>query len=241
MASSWQQASASKRLSPFHHKQTSLEARFTTNEFGWAIAEQFFDPVREKEAAERKVGCADLSHLTKLSLNGQGLVHAISELYGSGVDLRPQLLANGRGLVKDAWCAIFSGEEAMLVSSETVKQQLLTELSAAPREHFTVTDVSSALAGCYLIGRNSRSLLHKLTELNVNAGEFPNLSVTRAAVRHVPMVVLRNDIGILLAYQLYFERSYAEFVWDVVFSAGQELGVAPVGSSAMRLLGLSLR
>jgi glycine cleavage system aminomethyltransferase T len=240
MAVNRQQIEA-KRLSPFHHKQASLEARFTVNEFGWAIAEQFTDPVKEKEAAERTVGIADLSHLAKLSLNGIALTHAISELYGSGVDLKAQLLTNGRGLVKDAWCAVFSSDEAMLVLNESVKEKVVRDMSVIPPTHFTVTDVSSVLAGCYMIGRNSRRLLQKLTELNVNAEEFPNLSVTRTPVRHLPTITLRNDIGILLAYQLYFERAYAEFVWNVIFSAGKELGVAPVGSSAMRLLGLSLR
>ena len=240
MAMTRQQITA-KRLSPLHHKQGSLEARFTVNEFGWAIAEQFIDPVKEKEAAERRVGIADLSHLPKLSLNGSALTHAISELYGSGVELKAQLLTNGRGLVKDAWCAVFSMDEAMLVFNESVKEDVVKELSAIPRTHFTVADVSSVLAGCYMIGRNSRRLLQKLTELNVNGEEFPNLSVTRTPIRHVPTITVRNDIGILLAYQLYFERAYAEFVWDVIFSAGKELGVAPVGSSAMRLLGLNLR
>jgi glycine cleavage system aminomethyltransferase T len=230
-----------KRLSPFHHKQASLEARFTANEFGWAIVEQFIDPVKEKEAAERKVGIGDLSHLAKLSLNGRALTHAIAELYGSGVELKPQLLTHGRGLVKDAWCAVFGIDEAVLILSESVKEQVLKELSAIPPEHFTVTDVSSVLAGCYLIGRSSRGMLRKLTELNVNAEEFPNLSATHSPIRHVPTIVVRNDIGILLAYQLYFERAYAEFVWDVIFSAGKEFDAVPIGSSALHLLGLNLR
>jgi heterotetrameric sarcosine oxidase gamma subunit len=239
--STTQPPSTTKRLSPFYHKQASLNAKFAANEFGWATAEQFIDPVKEKEAAERKVGIADLSHLTKLTLNGPGLAQAISELYGSGVDLKARLLPNGRGLYKDACCAIFSKDEAMLVLNESLKEQLVKELSAIQTDHFTYVDVSSVLAGFYIIGRNSRALLQKLTELNVNAGEFPNLSVTHTPLRHVPTILFRNDIGILLAYQLYFERAYAEFVWDVIFAAGKEMEATPVGTAATKLLGLNLR
>jgi len=230
-----------KRLSPFHHKHAGLAAKFAVNEFGWATAEQFIDPVKEKEAAERKIGIVDLSYLTKLTLNGPGLARAISELYGSGVDLKARLLPSGRGQYKDAWCAIFTKDEAMLVLREALKEQVTKELSAIQPDHFTFTDMSSVLAGCYIIGRNSRGLLQKLTELNVNAGEFPNLSVTHTPLRHVPTILLRNDIGILLAYQLYFERAYAEFVWDIIFEAGKEMGATPVGTSATKLLGLNLR
>jgi len=236
-----QPQSTAKRLSPFHHKQASLTARFAVNEFGWATAEQFIDPVKEKEAAERKIGITDLSHLTKLTLNGPGITQAISELYGSGVDLKPRMLPSGRGQYKDAWCAIFSKDEAMLILNEALKEQVMKELSAIQAGRFTFTDVSSVLAGCYVIGRSSRGLLRKLTELNVNAGEFTNLSVTHTPIRHVPTILLRNDIGILLAYQLYFERTYAEFVWDIIFEAGKEMEATPVGTSAMKLLGLNLR
>jgi glycine cleavage system aminomethyltransferase T len=56
----------------------------------------------------------------------------------------------------------------------------------------------------------------------------------------VPSIVLRFDLGNVLGYQVYFERAYSEYVWDVVFGAGSELGIVPVGFSAMKLLGWSM-
>ena len=228
-----------KRLSPFHHKQASLGAKFVVDEFGWARAEQFTNPANEKKAAEEGVGVADLSHLTKLSLNGLGLTQVISERYGpSPGDVRGRLLTGGRGIYKDAWCAIFSIDEGIIFCNESLKGEVIKELTGNNASHFTAVDVSSVFAGCCFLGPSGRALLRKLTELNVNPEDSPNLSVTHTPIRHVPTIILRNDLGSMLAYQLYFERAYAEYFWDVVFTSGKELGVAPVGSSAMRLLGL---
>jgi glycine cleavage system aminomethyltransferase T len=237
-----QQQMASKRLSPFHHKQASLGAKFTQDEFGWARAEQFAGPANEKEASWRAVGIADLSHLTKFNLNGRGLTEIISRHYRqTKSDARGQVLFNGSGLFNGVLCAVFSADEAVVIFNESLKEQVPKELTADKPVNFTLVDVSSVLAGCSVLGPNGRALLRKVTELNVNAEDFPNLSATLAPIRHVPTIILRNDIGTLLGYELYFERAYAEFVWDVVFAAGKELGAVPVGSSAMKLLGLGVR
>jgi heterotetrameric sarcosine oxidase gamma subunit len=228
-----------KRLSPFHHKQASLGAKFTVDDFGWARAEQYTDPASEKKAVEQGVGFADLSHLSKLGLNGPGLRKLVSERYSSAAsDVRGRVLTGGRGVYENAWCAIFSIDEGMLVCHESLKEGILKELTAAETGHFTIVDVSSVFAACYLPGPNARPLLRRLTELNVNPEEFPNLCATHTPIRHVPTILLRNDLGPMLAYQLYFERAYAEYVWDAIVISGKELGLTPVGSSAMKLLGL---
>jgi aminomethyltransferase len=229
-----------KRLSPFHHKQASLGAKFAVDKFGWARAEQYTGPAAERKAVEEGVGIADLSHLTKLSLNGVGLRQLISERYNTAAgDMRGKVLTGGRGVYGNAWCAIFSIDEGMLICNESLKEEVIKELTAGKTGNFTIVDVSSVFAGCCLPGPNGRPLLRKLTELNVNPVHFPNLSVTHTPIRHVPTIIMRHDLGPMPAYQLYFERTYAEYVWDAVFNAGKELGVAPIGTSAMKLLGWS--
>jgi len=229
-----------KRLSPFHHKEASLGAQFTVGDFGWAIAEKYTDPVKEKKAAEEGVGIADLSHLTKLGLNGLGLKQLISERYNPATaEIRGKVLTGGRGIYENAWCAMFSADEAMLVCNESFKEKIIKEMTSGKTGHFTIVDVSSVFAGCCLSGPNGTGLLRRLTELNVNPEDFPNLSVTRTPIRHVPTILMRNDLGPTLAYQLYFERAYAEYMWDTIFSSGKGLGVAPVGNLALKLLGLS--
>ena len=233
------QTPAAQRLSPFHHKQSSLGAKFSSDEFGWVLAEKFVESDKEKEATERGVGLADLSHLAKLKLNGRGLTAVISQrFHTSGNYSKGQLLIEGNGLYKNTLCAALSMDEAMLILRESLKEQVIKDLTMDEPARLTLVDISSTLAGFGIIGPNGRALLRKLTELNVNAEDFPNLSVTHTPIRHVPTIILRSDTGSLLAYQLYFERAYAEFMWDVALSAGKELGLVPLGSSTSKSLGV---
>ncbi len=191
----------------------------------------------EKETVERSVGVGDISHLIKLNLKSTHITTIISRLYHrSEREARGTVLTNEPGPLKEAVCVALCEDEAMLIAGPSDKEPASKQLSAESN-HVTTIDVSSVLAGTYILGPKSRALLRKLTELNVNAEIFPNFSATYSPIRHVPSIVLRFDLGNVLGYQVYFERAYSEYIWDTVFGAGMELGVVPVGSSAMKLLG----
>lgn len=225
-----------KRSSPFHHKQASLRAKFTQDRFGWELAERFTDPAKEKRAVEGGVGVGDISHLVKLSLKSSNVGQIVSRLYNRD-EPEPLGRALGNGSIKAAICAVICKDEAMLVVGPGDKEPILKRLSGDQSNRLSPIDVSSVLAGAYILGPKSRPLLCRLTELNVNAEDFPNLTATHSPIRHVPTIILRFDLGNVLGYQLYFERTYSEYIWDAFIEAGKELGIVPVGFSAMKLLG----
>ncbi len=236
-----QQRTVPKRSSPFHYKQASVGARFLQDQFGWELAERFTDPAKEKEEVERNLGVGDISHLVKFSLQNPDIRQVISHLYHRGErETRGTELTDGPGPLKGVLCAVLCKDEALLIMGPSHKEPVYKLLGAYEPTHLNPIDVSSVLAGTYILGPRSRALLSKLTDLNVNAENFPNLTATHSAIRHVPSIVLRFDLGNVLGYQVYFERAYSEYIWDVVYGAGSELGIVPVGFSAMKLLGWSM-
>jgi len=233
-----QQKPQPTRLSPFHHKQTSSGAQFAQDEFGWVLAERFTNPAKEKEAAQRTVGIADISHVTKLSIKSRDVTGIISGLYNpANRTTVGTVLTNGTTPLENAICALLCKDEALLITSPSRKEAASKHLQLNNPGSFTLTDVASVLAGLYVVGPKGRQLLQKLTELNVNAENFPNLTVTHSPLRHVPSVILRFDLGETAGYQIYFERAYSEYMWDAMFSAGKEFDIIPVGSSCLEILG----
>jgi len=221
-----QQRTVPKRSCPFHHKQASVGAKFVQDQFEWELAERFTDPAKEKEEVERNLGVGDISHVVKLSLQNPDIRQVISHLYHRGErETRGTELTDGAGPLKGV---------------PSHQEPVYKLLGAYEPTHLNPIDVSSVLAGTYILGSKSRALLSKITDLNVNAENFPNLTATHSSIRHVPSIVLRFDLGNVLGYQVYFERAYSEYIWDVVFGAGSELGIVPVGFSAMKLLGWSM-
>jgi glycine cleavage system aminomethyltransferase T len=52
----------------------------------------------------------------------------------------------------------------------------------------------------------------------------------------VPALLVRRDLPGLPSYEVYASRDYGEYVWDVLYEAGREFGIAPIGQSAWRTL-----
>jgi glycine cleavage system aminomethyltransferase T len=226
-----------QRLSPLYHKQAALGARFVQDPFGWVRAERFTDSTDER--TERAISICDISHLTKLSLKSNNIAQAVSGLFNRSVT-QGTVLQDGPGAFKEALCALVSDDEAMLIVGPTASQSVTAELSADTHKSFRTVDITSVLGGVYLIGARSREVLSKLTELNVNPEDFPNLTAAPAPLRHVQCLVLRIDLAGLVGYHIYFERAYGEYMWDSIFHAGREFEMAPIGSSTMEHLGWRL-
>ena len=223
------------RLSPFYHKQVSLNAKFVQDENGWIRPERFNDPNEEKTKTEQTIGIYDISHLAKLSLKGNDIVTVVSDLFNQKSNIG-DLLVNGPGSFNEAICAVLSNDEAILITPPSSAEAASKQLNVEAEKYQTV-DVSTILGGLYLLGGKSRAVLSKLTELNVNSETFPDRTATYASLHHVQCIVLRVDLGHLIGYQVYFERAYGEYVWDIIFHAGREFGAIPIGSSTIGLLG----
>jgi glycine cleavage system aminomethyltransferase T len=237
-----EQRTVPRRLSPFFNKEAFLGAKFAQDEFGWVRAERFTDPGEEKRTAERGVGVGDVSHLIKLSVQSYGVAEVVSGLYQKKEQtlVNRTVLTDGPGELKEVLCAVLCKDEGMFVMNPSSKEAFDKLVETNSLEHFIVADVTSVFAGAYIIGEKSRPVLWKLTELNVNSEDFPNFRVTHSPLRHVPSIVMRFDLHGVPGYQIYFERAYIEYMWDVIFGAGREFGITPLGSAAMEFLGWRL-
>ncbi len=227
------------RLSPLYYKEVFPGAKFTQDKFGWVRAERFTDPREEKKIAERGVGLADVSHLLKLSVKSEDVPEIVSGLYGKGQAVaNGSVLTDGPGELKEVLCAVLFRDEAMFVMKPSSKEAFDKLVGTDDLGHFI--DVTSVLAGACIMGEKSRQVLRKLTELNVDSEDFPNLRVTHSPLRQVPSIAIRFDLEGVPGYQIYFERAYGDYLRDVIFGAGREYGITPVGSAAMELLGWRL-
>lgn len=97
-------------------------------------------------------------------------------------------------------------------------------------------DVSSVYTGLRLAGPRSRDVLHKVTSLNVADVALPNLQCAQTSVAHAHGIVMREDVGSILAFHLLVSREYGESVWESILHAGREFHLCPFGLAAFRSL-----
>ncbi len=89
-----------------------------------------------------------------------------------------------------------------------------------------IHDPLSPYARFLIAGPNARTVLSKLTSLNLDK------STAFGSVAHVRSLVTRDSLGFLLM----IPRDYAESVWEALLHAGEEFHIAPFGLEAHRRL-----
>ncbi len=220
-----------------YYKQASFGATFAQDDFGWLKAERFTQPSVEKAKLESSVGLADISHVTKLSLKSPKIAEEVPSWSANPEKLRigtsffvPSSLGIG-----DVLCGVLTHDEALLVTDTSSKEVVSKHI--VDKNSGILTDVSSVMSALYMLGPKSRDVFSKLTEFNVNEEDFQNLRIAQAPIRHVQSTVVRMDLAGVLGYQIYFERAFGEYLWEIIFAAGKEFGIIPVGGTALQMLG----
>jgi len=117
-------------------------------------------------------------------------------------------------------------------------ERWMTWWQADWRHDVQILNVTGAYAAINLAGPQARTVLHRLTEVDVSAEAMPYLSATRVPVAGVQAIVLRIGFVGELGYEIHFPSMYGEHVWTAVMEAGAPLGIEPFGLEAQRVLRL---
>ena len=223
------------RASALYQKQRMLTKNFITDEHGWIRAERFSEPGVEEERAKSVVAMSDVSHLFKVGVKGTDALSYLSHNSFDGKELKPgaayeyKIAGSQLGL-----CCILTPDEALIISDS---EGILDLNKQSEKSCIHVTDLTSYFAGILFLGPQSRSLLSKLTELDIREKKFGNLSVQFAESFHVQCIVVRLDINEILGFALFFDRAFGEYLWDRIMYAGKEFNLSLIGLTALKNLG----
>jgi len=97
-------------------------------------------------------------------------------------------------------------------------------------------DVSSVYTCLCLAGPRSRDVLNKLTSLNVSDVALPNRSCGQTSVAHTYALIMRDDIGSILAFRILVSREFGESVWESIIHAGHEFHLCSFGINTLMAL-----
>jgi aminomethyltransferase len=229
------------RLSPLHATHLALGARFVSQS-GWEVPHAYASPEEEARAVRERVGVADVSSLGKLLVRGDA--KASMRLLGDAFGVGPiELGCIAQNAAEDGtdsfgglqYLARLTADEFLVVTSPGAEAAVARQIEAGREAEgffLTVVDQTSGLAGLSVVGPQGREVLSKLWALPLDARDFPDRRVSQSSLAKVHTVIVRNDLDELPAFELYFERPYAEYVWNSIRDAGDEFGLLPVGWAA---------
>jgi sarcosine dehydrogenase len=198
----------------------------------------------EHKSARENVVLIDQSSFNKFEIEGPRALEFLNWLAANNIDkpvgnVTYTQLCNARGTIEaDITIARLAEERFLLITgtalglhdSQWIKRHMPTDGSVKFR------DVTSALAVINVIGPNARKLLEKITRKDISNDNFRFGKCRNIAVGYAPTKALRVTFVGELGYELYIPAEFACNVYETLWDAGQELGVANAGYRAINSL-----
>jgi sarcosine oxidase, subunit gamma len=184
----------------------------------------------------RRLGLADLSTLPRFGFKGPGMAEWLASkgaplgadsnrAYPVAGNMLAARLAPGEVLLLSA----LDGNGAAVAAVEQAWNYDVSGVWPVPRR-----DASFWFA---IIGEQSPAMFTKICGVNLRPKSFADHAIAQTSVARTNCIVIRNDLGGVLAYYLLGDSASAGFMWTSVLDAMTEFGGVPVGLDA--LLGLS--
>jgi heterotetrameric sarcosine oxidase gamma subunit len=200
---------------------------------GWRVAANYGDTIAEKKACADSVGLADLSCLgiTELLANPAVIEAITTEVAGMAAKLGLALYAG------DAWWCTVKPDRVLAISSpgDTASLRGRLEAAADARSELTsVTDLTSTMTTFSVSGPLARDTFARITALDLREREFPLRGFLPGSIGRVPGLLLRQGPDSFLHT---FGAASAQYMWESMIDAAEELGGRPVGIDALGPLG----
>ena len=218
----------------------------------WIRPDHYGDPAAEVRNVRSKVGIIDVTPIGKLDLRGPDVPRLLNLVYvnkwsklGLG-RVRYGVMCAEDGVVFDDGVTGRLGPEHYLMSTTSSGAAAVWEWlenvlqTMHPDWAVHVTPVTTAYASMNVAGPASRDLLLRVTEGVDLANEaFGYMEVRTGRIAGVDGCVLWR-IGFTgeLSYELHVPAGYGLHVWETLMDRGADLGVAPFGVEAQRILRL---
>ena len=208
-------------------------------------APNWFEHVgNEHKAARERVVMIDQSSFCKFEIEGPGALEFLNWLAANNIDkpvgsVTYTQLCNTRGTVEsDITVARLAGDKFFLVTgtafglhdAEWIKKHMPKDGSVIFR------DVTSAFAAINVIGPDSRKLLEKVTQDDISNENFRFGKCKTLTVGYAPVTALRITYVGELGFELYIPTEFACHVYETLWEAGQDLGIANAGYRAINSL-----
>jgi len=218
----------------------------------WIRPDHYGDPEAEVKNVRTRVAVIDVTPIGKLDLRGPDVPKLLNLLYVNkwsklGIGrVRYGVMCTEDGVVFDDGVTGRLGPEHYLMSTTSSGAAAVWEWlenwlqTTHPRWAVHVTPVTTAYASMNVAGPASRELLARVTHGVALANEaFPYMEVRTGQVAGVDACVLWR-IGFTgeLSYELHVPAGYGLHVWETLMDRGSDLGIAPFGVEAQRILRL---
>ncbi len=197
----------------------------------------------EIKNVRENVGLLDSSPLGKFRIWGSDAMQALQRVYISNMAkmksgrCKYAAMCNDTGNVVDDGLVVPVGEDDFYFTTSSARADTTVEWFRFHTRYdgwdFNLVNLTDTLASINVAGPNARAVLAKVTDADLSNEAFPFMGYREIRVGEgVPTRCLRLGFVGELSYELHVGCSYAPYVWNLIWEAGQEFGIEPFGLEA---------
>ena len=213
---------------------------------GWEAREWSPTVAAEHVATRERVAMFDMTPFAEFEVAGPGALAALQRLATNqmnkpvGSITYTSMVTPSGGIKCDLTVTRLGEERFMVVTGGGMGLHDLAWIEAQmPSDGSAqVTDVSAALCCIGLWGPQARNLLSRVCDDDLSNEGFPYMSARRITIGEVPALALRISYVGELGWEIYAPSEQGLRLWDILWEAGQPLGVVAAGGGAFDSLRL---
>jgi glycine cleavage system T protein len=213
---------------------------------GWEAREWSPTVAAEHVATRERVAMFDMTPFAKFEVTGTGALNALQRLATNqmnkpaGSITYTSMVTPSGGIKCDLTVTRLDDDRFMVVTGGAMGLHDLAWIEAhLPSDGSArATDVSASLCCIGLWGPRSRDLLTGLCDDDLSNDGFPYMRARRITIGEVPALALRISYVGELGWEIYAPSEQGLRLWDILWEAGQTLGVIAAGSGAFDSLRL---
>lgn len=213
---------------------------------GWEAREWSPIIAVEHAATRERVAMFDLTPFAKFEVSGSGALQALQYLSANQID-RPigtitytSMLTPSGGIKCDLTVTRLNEDRFMIVTGGGMSRHDLQWIqSNLPSDvSVNIADISSDYCCIGLWGPKARSVLSRITDVDVTNSAFPYMSAQHINIIDVPALALRISYAGELGWEIYAPTEYGQRLWDLLSDAGEQFGIVAAGTGAFDSLRL---
>jgi glycine cleavage system aminomethyltransferase T/glycine/D-amino acid oxidase-like deaminating enzyme len=215
-------------------------------EYSWGRQNWFEYAAEEHRAAREDVILMDLTHMSKLLVQGRDAETALNRICANNLAVPVGRIVytqwlNERGTIEADLTVTRLAEDCyLLVLVDSMHRHVVRWLEQQiPAEaHVFITDVTSGYNIISIQGPKSRRLINDLTTADMSNEAFPYLTMQEIDMGYALVKALRITYVGELGWELYVPTEFTLHVFDALVEAGHDVGLKFAGFQVLNTLRL---
>lgn len=206
---------------------------------------QFEGIIPEHSTVRNSVGVFDVSHMGEVEIRGKDrtkfvnylTTNDVSKLACNQVQYTTMLYPDA-GIVDDLLVYILADRILLVVNATNTKKDYMW-IVENKKYDVEIENTSDKIGQLAIQGPKAESVMQKLFDFELTTLKY--YWATETNMKGIPVLLSRTGYTGEDGFELYLDGKYAADVWDMVFSAGKEFDIKPIGLGARDTLRFEMR